>query len=767
VLSRLSDWLDSRTGYKKFVSTMLLEHVPGGARWRYVWGSMLAFTFSVQLITGILLMTAYSPGNTTAWGSVYFIQYEMEFGWLIRGLHHFGSQAMVVLLGCHMLQVVIAGAQLPPREVNWWLGLALMGAILGLSLTGYLLPWDQKGYWATGVATNIAGSLPGVGSAVQRVLVGGPAYGNATLSRFYALHVGVLPLAAIVLLVLHIVAFRRHGVTAPKGSHSAGVFWPDQAFRDMAACMILFALLLCVVIWGRQGNPLETGTSAAEEKSLFDQAAYGGRDGRGANLDAPADPSQPYPARPEWYFLFLFQLLKYFEGEDYRLIGTVVIPNAVGVLLFLLPLLGYGRMRPLGHMIGVVVVVAVLGGAALLTCLAAADDMADPVNRYFITQLAFIGVPLIAGLILMLVGLMAILPYGFFRNAVWWLGMVVLLVLAVGVGSGVYGALSDTVPAQVRDRVQQEVVLDDATKRKSADIGAFREKLEHADISARRAIALAHNGIPAEGAVLLLQRDPKTAGKALFEKNCASCHRFGRDFPISKSPLGSDLAGFGSPDPEQRKKWIRDFLENPSDKMYFGGTDLEGMKKWCANMRAGRDKLNGKDREEFEAWLDRLATWLASHPAVKEEPAENDLSDYAKGYRAFFGPSKKINNDPKQKFYCERCHGFGEGHTGSAPDLAGYGSQDWIRLMIMSPGSYLRHGQNNKMPAFRPDKHEPGDDVAMIDFKNAGGNSQANTPISLLSHIDRELIIRYITHDDRLVFFGRPVSGPEDKSKGK
>src|SRR5262245_37128842 len=161
-------------------------------------------------------MTAYSPGNSTAWGSVYYIQYEMEFGWLIRGLHHFGSGTMVVLLGIHMLQVVIAGAHLPPREVNWWLGLMLMGLVLGMSLTGYLLPWDQKGYWATQVATSILGGIPGVGDAARTVLVGGPEYGNHTLSRFYALHVAILPATIVILLVAHVAVFRRHGITTPK-----------------------------------------------------------------------------------------------------------------------------------------------------------------------------------------------------------------------------------------------------------------------------------------------------------------------------------------------------------------------------------------------------------------------------------------------------------------------------------------------------------------------------------------------------------------------
>src|SRR6266849_4362880 len=213
MLSKVLDWCDHRTGYRRLVSVLLIEHIPGGAKWRYVWGSCLVFVFAVQLITGVLLMTAYSPSDSTAWSSVYFLQYQMDFGWLIRGLHHFGSQAMVVLLGVHMLQVVIAGAHLPPREVNWWLGLGLLGSVLMLSLTGYLLPWDQKGYWATQVATNIAGNLPVLGPWQQKIIVGGPDYGHHTLTRFFTLHVGILPPLIIVLIIAHLVVFRRHGVT--------------------------------------------------------------------------------------------------------------------------------------------------------------------------------------------------------------------------------------------------------------------------------------------------------------------------------------------------------------------------------------------------------------------------------------------------------------------------------------------------------------------------------------------------------------------------
>src|SRR6185295_7340820 len=158
-----------------------------------VWGSTLVFAFSVQLITGLFLWTAYSPSVQTAWESVYFIQQIMWCGWIVRGLHHFMAQAMVVLMALHLMQVIIDGAYRAPREVNFWLGLILMQIVLALSLTGYLLPWDQKGYWATRVATKMMGLVPVFGQSLQRIIVGGSEYGHHTLTRFFALHAGVLP----------------------------------------------------------------------------------------------------------------------------------------------------------------------------------------------------------------------------------------------------------------------------------------------------------------------------------------------------------------------------------------------------------------------------------------------------------------------------------------------------------------------------------------------------------------------------------------------
>ena len=188
----LLDWLDDRTGYREIARDALYESIPGGSRWRYVWGSTLVFAFVTQMITGIFLWMCYSPSSRTAWESVYYIQYEMQGGWLLRGIHHYMAQMMVVLLVIHLLQVVIDGAYRAPREINFWMGLVLMQIVFGLGLTGYLLPWDQKGYWATAVATNLMGIVPFVGEGLQKVVVGGSEYGHHTLTRFFALHAGGL-----------------------------------------------------------------------------------------------------------------------------------------------------------------------------------------------------------------------------------------------------------------------------------------------------------------------------------------------------------------------------------------------------------------------------------------------------------------------------------------------------------------------------------------------------------------------------------------------
>jgi ubiquinol-cytochrome c reductase cytochrome b subunit len=261
---------------------------------------------------------------------------------------------MVVLLAIHFVQVVWDGAYRAPRELNFVIGLVLMLIVLGLALTGYLLPWDQKGYWATTVGTNLASQAPVVGADLRKLTIGGSEYGHQTLTRFFALHAGVLPGLLVAFLVMHIALFRRHGLHARKPDPARNaMFWPDQILKDSVAALGVLAVVLGLTVY------------------------YGG-----AELTAPADPANPYDAaRPEWYFLFLFQFLKWFPGE-LELWGAFIIPGIVTLVLFLMPWIGRTRA---GHLFNVVLLFVLLGGAALLTAQALLDDYRAELPSMFAT----------------------------------------------------------------------------------------------------------------------------------------------------------------------------------------------------------------------------------------------------------------------------------------------------------------------------------------------------------------------------------------------
>src|SRR5439155_7389167 len=271
-----------------------------------------------------------------------YIQDQVALGWLVRGMHAAGASMMVVTLLLHLVQVTVYGAYRRPREVNWWTGLVLMALVFAFALTGYLLPWDQKGYWATQVATSLLGETPLVGDWLRRVLQGGGDYGNLTLTHFYALHTILLPATVGFLVVLHVRLMKRHGVTPlrPSPSSDSQPFWPHQALRDATAMAIVLALLFVSVVRTH-----------------------------GAPLEAPADPASAYDARPEWYFLPLFQLLKYFPGR-LETVGALGVPLFVGLMLVALP--------RLSRRAATAVVLAILGGAATLSLLAHRDDARNP-----------------------------------------------------------------------------------------------------------------------------------------------------------------------------------------------------------------------------------------------------------------------------------------------------------------------------------------------------------------------------------------------------
>lgn len=354
-LSKLLDWLDDRSGYRAGLAKALDEDVLGGARFAYVFGSVLAFILILQATTGVLLAMYYSPSATDAWASVAFIQDQVSAGWFVRGLHSHGASAMVIVSGLHLLQTAVFGAYKKPRELNWIVGVMMLGLILAFALTGYLLPWDQTGYWATQVATGIAGTSPVIGEQLQQAVQSGNGYGNLTLTRFFAIHVFVLPAALIGLTIVHIKLFRRHHQTPPwwlsKDQLVARTqpFWPDQMFRDVVAMAVVFAAMVAVNF-----------------------ATHG------ASLDAPADPAAAFDARPEWYFRPLFQALKYFEGPLEMLVALGA-PVVVGGVLLAIPFLDRKPdFSPLRRWPYLLVLLIGLGLTAVLTMLSYLEDRGNP-----------------------------------------------------------------------------------------------------------------------------------------------------------------------------------------------------------------------------------------------------------------------------------------------------------------------------------------------------------------------------------------------------
>jgi quinol-cytochrome oxidoreductase complex cytochrome b subunit len=211
--AKLGNWLDERLGWRSVWAAIFLRKIPH-VNWFYTLGSATLFVATIQIVTGILLTMYYVPTPDHAYDSVIYITTQLPAGWFIRGLHHWGASAMIVLTALHMLRVFFTGAYKFPREMTWLTGIALLLIAVGFGFTGYLLPWDQKAYWATTVGTEIAGVAPGLGPIILRIARGGEDLSALTLARFFGAHVWVLPAALLTLIGIHMYLVVRIGITS-------------------------------------------------------------------------------------------------------------------------------------------------------------------------------------------------------------------------------------------------------------------------------------------------------------------------------------------------------------------------------------------------------------------------------------------------------------------------------------------------------------------------------------------------------------------------
>jgi ubiquinol-cytochrome c reductase cytochrome b subunit len=343
-------WVDDRIGISATLLPLIKHPVPPNAKWGYVFGSATLFTFILQVITGVALALLYQPTSETAYESLKYITHQAPLGDILRGIHYFGASAMIILVGIHLIRVYLWAAYKYPREMSWISGVVLLGLTVAMGFTGQLLRWDSNGVWSAIVAAEQAGRIPFIGDYVAYFLLAGKTLGGATLSRFFAFHVFLIPALLFGLIGLHIYLVFRNGISEPPEPNRTvepksyrkwyesmlkekGVpFWPNAAWRDMffGLSVVLIILLLAVIV----GPPA---------------------------IGKPPDPAniQSNP-RPDWYFLWYFALFALMPHwlENYAIVFG---PLLAGLVLFLLPVIFYkGERSPWRRPWSVVIVVFVV-----------------------------------------------------------------------------------------------------------------------------------------------------------------------------------------------------------------------------------------------------------------------------------------------------------------------------------------------------------------------------------------------------------------------
>jgi len=346
-------WLDQRIGLEALREVGSKKTVPEHRHtvW-YYFGGMTLFLFFVQIGTGILLMLYYRPSAEGAYESVQFIMTKVPFGWLIRSIHSWSANLMIATAFIHLFSVFFLKAYRRPRELTWMSGFVLLVLAMGFGFSGYLLPWNKLAYFATAVGTDIAGAVPLLGDFTVRFLRGGDHITGGTLSRFYGWHVAILPAVTTLILGLHLLLVQRHGMSVPpsveqrrRGKVPGMPFVPDFLLRDLFGWIVALGVLAALA-------------------ALFPW-----------ELGEKADPFAPAPAdiKPEWFFMFMFQTLKWVPGGQVLGINNeswaILAFSLAGLIALCLPfidrgVLGSGR-SPALTLLGVVALIYITALSAI------------------------------------------------------------------------------------------------------------------------------------------------------------------------------------------------------------------------------------------------------------------------------------------------------------------------------------------------------------------------------------------------------------------
>ncbi len=313
-MNKLIRAIDERLKIKELYSKHLAGYmVPENLNFWYSMGAVLLVMFSIQIVTGILLLMYYIPSVEKAFESVTYITNEVPMGWLIRRVHAVAANIFVFVLFLHMFSTLIMGSYKKPREIHWITGFLLFALVLVECLSGYLLPWSQLSYWATTIATNFPGAFPFIGEWLIYLIRGGEKVTQITLGRFFSIHVSFIPFAIFILIIAHLFVMRRTGISYPPGTDETKVkkipFFPHFVIKDLKVIYIFLGIMFIIVFFF--------------PNFVFPKDAL-----------IPADPfSTPEHIKPEWYFLANYQFLKLIPNEFLGIFLQLII----AVVIFLLP----------------------------------------------------------------------------------------------------------------------------------------------------------------------------------------------------------------------------------------------------------------------------------------------------------------------------------------------------------------------------------------------------------------------------------------------
>lgn len=607
-MNSLFTWFDERTGFLTACRLRRERTVPASGRCTNAWGAALVFAFFFQAITGIALWLFYSPSAQTAWESVYFLQYHVPGGWLLRAAHLAAGNVLVGMCGLYLLWLIVSGRYRVPREFVFWVALVMGLFVLALTLTGDLLPWDENRYFGTKARVSYLLVLPVVGDILYKLALGGPDVGQYTLTRFFALHAGVFSVIFGALTCLHVWMLRRADALESPEAKKTVTHWPRQSSLNALACLLVLVAIGAVIVANGKlpTAPPAPGTPVTE---------------LGMELGAPADPADPFDAaRPEWAFVGIYKLVKMWpdvpQVGEYQVIPVFVIPGLLVGYFLLMPIIG--RLK-IGHFLNVVVSLALVGGTAWLSYASFLHDRNDPkhqealavahakAERAKILAQSPTGIPPLGAVSLLRSDPKTQGPKLFTTHCAGCHNY--LDAQGKGIASStpsapnLYGFPGRTWIAGVLDleRIKSDAYFGKTAFKNGDMVGFVKETLvdlgddEKAEVESLVMALSAEAGLKSQKAADAADANRITEGREFITDiyGCADCHKFHDKGQLGTAP---NLTGYGS------RAWLIGIIANPAHKEFYGENN-DRMPAYCENPGVPGNILKISEVEILADWL--------------------------------------------------------------------------------------------------------------------------------------------------------------------